>query len=151
MCDGYLGIQSVVDSVQFRNHFDTALPYRKSITGGLAQFRGQFKILCRLIETGEILVWPWKFPKWVHMSEVRVGASSTMLDPTYKNCVGPLLLFVSVALWCGESWQIEMVFAFWEHSTVFLQKNGGGGVKRSGIDRKNWGECVRKDMKLLGL
>ena len=29
---------SVFNLIQFRNHFDVALPYRKSITGGLAQF-----------------------------------------------------------------------------------------------------------------
>ena len=63
--------------------------------------------MCRLIEAGEILVWPWKFPKWGHMSEVRVGASSTMLDSTHKNCVGLLLLFVSVASWGHRGWQTD--------------------------------------------
>ena len=40
------------------------------------------------------------------MNEVRVGASSTGLDPTRKICVGPFSLFVSVAPQGRRGWQI---------------------------------------------
>ena len=40
------------------------------------------------------------------MNEVRVGASSTGLDPTHKNCVGPFSLLVSVAPQGHRGWQI---------------------------------------------
>ena len=41
------------------------------------------------------------------MNEVRVGASSTPLDSTHKNCVGPFSLFVSMAPQGHRRWQTD--------------------------------------------